>query len=160
MATLQDLQEIFAERSPLDVAILVNGATGFRTTRLEDLTQPEIDRIYKTYCPTEAELDAEFSSIKKDLKKRIETEDLKKWRSKILAIAEKTGIKEPGSFTKFNGWMLKYSIHKKQLTDYTLDELKELHRQFNKLKDNNTNSALVPFTKEWWKKGNEIKNLN
>lgn len=40
MATLQDLQEIFAERSPLDVAILVNGATGFRTTRLEDLTQP------------------------------------------------------------------------------------------------------------------------
>ncbi|WP_162990009.1 hypothetical protein [Chryseobacterium sp. 6424] len=153
MATLQDLQELFASRKPSDVAIEICGFTGFRTTNIEELTAEEIDRLYACHAPRLKDVEAEFEAFKAEMVQ-------KAWRSKILAAAEKAGLKEPGDFGKFNAWMLNRSKYKKPLYAHTVEELKELHRQINSAISNNYRSAQKPMTKAWWNQGEKLKNLN
>lgn len=155
MATLKDLKELFAYRQPHEVAIEVNGFTGFRTTLLEELTQEEVDRLYTIHQG--------FLLKKKELSEEEYLQELllkKKWRANILAIATEEGIKEPDSWTKFNHWMLNSSKFKKQLNAHSLDELKELHKQFCRLRENNACSAQKPMTKAWERKAHRLKMWN
>ncbi len=153
MATLQDLQELFAERKPETVAMQISGFTGWRTTRLEELSPEEINRLYSIHSPKLQDVEAEFNAFKAEL-------IMKAWRSKILAAAEKAGFKEPGCFHKFNGWMVQRSKFKKALSAHNVEELKELHRQINAALTNNLRSAQKPMTKAWWNQGDKLKNLN
>ncbi len=153
MATLQDLQQLFAERKPHDVAIEISGFTGFRTTCMEDLSQDEINRLYACHAPQPKNIDEEFNAFKTEL-------IMKAWRSKVLATAEKAGIKEAGCFHKFNGWMILRSKYKKALNAHTIEELKSLHRQIIAVITNNRKSAQKPMTQAWWNQGNKLKNLN
>ncbi|SDE80784.1 hypothetical protein, partial [Riemerella columbipharyngis] len=154
MATLKELKELLAEQSAVDIAIAVSGFTGFRTTLLEELTQEEIDKLYNIHAPKpEPTMDEEFNALKYELV-------LKEWRSKILALAEREGIKEPKSWHKFNDWMILYSIYKKPLTAHNIEELKELYKQFRGIERNNRKFAEKPLNKAWWRKAGEIKNLN
>lgn len=156
MATLSELKHLFAHRQPHDIAIEISGFTGFRTTLLEELTQEEIDRLYAIYRPMTP----------------TQCEEGKKWlRSNILTIATKEGIHRPAMIEKngkiveddwyhFNNWMLTYSTVHKLLFHCNVEELKAVHRQLCKLRDNNEKSAQKPFNQAWWRKGEKNKNLN
>lgn len=149
MATLQDLQELFAERKPIDVAMEISGFTGFRTTNIADLSPDEINHLYAVHVPTERDIDAQFNAFKLELM-------VKAWRSKVLAAAEQAGIKESGSFHKFNNWMMVSSKFKKNLHAHNIEELKELHKQLKAALTNNRKSAEKPMTEAWWKKGKSL----
>lgn len=149
MATLQDLQELFAERKPIDVAMEISGFTGFRTTHIEDLSAEEINTLYAVHFPTEQSVEAEFNAFKAELVQ-------KAWRSKILAAAEQAGLKEAGSYHQFNNWMMSKSKYKKPLFSHTVGEMKELHRQLKAALTNNRRSAEKPMTEAWWKKGKSL----
>lgn len=151
--TLNDLKELFAHRTGVSVAIEINGFTGFRTTVLDDLTPQEIEKLYQIHVPTERDLERQCNALKEELVK-------KTWRSNILALAEKTGIKEKEDFTKFNNWMMLSSKYKKNLKDHSIAELKELHTQLRAVQQNNIRSANNPMTKAWWEKSEHLKNLN
>lgn len=153
MATLQDLQDLFAERKPVDVAIEISGFTGFRTTRIEELSPDEINHLYAVHVPTERDIDAQFNAFKLELM-------VKAWRSKVLAAAEQAGIKEPGCFSKFNNWMILRSKCKKNLHAHTIEELKDLHKQLKAALTNNRRSAEKPMTEAWWKKGKSLTTQN
>lgn len=128
MATIEDLKALFKDSAPHEVAIEINGFTGFRTTLIEELTQDEIQRLYEIHRPKTAEPSA--SEFKAEMER-------KKWRSYILTIVQREGIKEPNSWERFNHWMLHSSRFKKALKEHSLDELKALHQQLMKMKDNN-----------------------
>lgn len=151
--TTEILKQIFADKQPWEVAIVVSGFTGHRTTLLEDLTPAEAERLLKIYRPDPVTVEQEFDALKEQLL-------IKEWRSKILANAEKAGLKDKGEFHKFNNWMLMNSKYKKQLTAHTLGELKELHKQIRAAMDNNARSANRPMTKAWFEKAEKIKILN
>lgn len=153
MATLQDLQELFAERKPQDVAIQISGFTGWRTTKIEDLSQDEINTLYAIHAPKLKDVEEEFQAFKTEL-------IVKAWRSKILATAEKAGIKKADSFHEFNDWMLTRSTFKKALYSLNVEELKTVHRQLNGVITNNRKSAAKPLTKAWWMCADKLKNLN
>ena len=153
MATLQDLQELFAERKPFEVAIEISGFTGFRTTLINELTPDEINRLFEVHAPKIKDVEAEFNAFKIEL-------IMKAWRSKILVAAEKAGIKKPSSFHEFNNWMICSSKYKKQLNAYNLEELKELHHQIYAAITNNRKSATKPMTQAWWDKADKLKNHN
>lgn len=152
----EELKLLFAHRNGAEVAIEIHGFTGFRTTLIDDLTEKEALKLLSIHSPEDKspeELEAEFNELSDEILK-------KGWKSKILKIAEETGIKEKNDFAKFNKWMLTSSKFKKHLNAHSLSELKQLHNQLHGVKHNNAKSAKKPFTKAWWKKGNEIVNLN
>lgn len=153
MAPHEELKQIFADRKPIDVAIEISGFTNHRTTLIDDLTESEALRLIAIHCPSEMELDKSFNALQEDLIKR-------EWKSKILALAEKTGIKEKGSFHTFNNWMLISSIFKKHLNTHSIEELKAVYRQLRGVQYNNAKSADKPFTKAWWQKGYQLKAQN
>ena len=151
MHTIKELQDLFADRSTLQIATELYGFTGFRTTRLEDLTETEIEKLYNIYAPKT--LDQEFHALKSEMIS-------KEWKSNILALAEKLGFKEKGSFHNFNNWMLTSSKFKKHLNAHSIAELKELHQQMKAAQTNNARSARRTMTKAWWEKADQLKNLN
>ncbi|MFK5282654.1 hypothetical protein ACI3PL_24125, partial [Lacticaseibacillus paracasei] len=67
--------------------------------------------------------------------------ECKKLRAVVLKIATDTGIKEPSDFVKFNRFMRDYSILKKELHKYTIEELHKLITQFRGIETNYRNSA-------------------
>ena len=149
----KDLKEVLADKQPYEIAIIVSGFTGHRTTLLEELTPEETDRLFSIYCPAPASLDEEYNALKEELVK-------KEWRSKILATAEKAGIKKSGSFQEFNNWMLTYGKFKKQLTAHTIAEMKELHQQLRALMQSDARSARKPMTKAWFTKSDNLIRWN
>ncbi len=90
---------------------MIHRFTGGRTTSSKDLTTGEL-----------AEL---INRLQGDYE-----DQLRRLRSEILAIATRTGIHDPKNWDKFNAFMIHRSIHHKPLNEYSLDELKELRRQF------------------------------
>ncbi len=165
MATIEQLKELFKHRQPHDIAIEINGFTGFRTTLMEDLTQDEINRLYNIHkgnTPPTAPL---FT------KEGNEKAEKRKWVSYILKIATDEGIHRPVVIIKnrqrmvdewqcLNHWMITQSTAKKLLYQCDLEELKAVHQQLCKLRDNNAKSAQKPLNKAWWRKGEQNKNLN
>lgn len=153
MKAKEKLKAIFAERNQVEVAIQINGFTGFRTTNVDDLTEAEAEKLLSIHSPCEKDLEKENNILRQEL---IRSQMI----SKILKIAETTGIKEVGSFHKFNNWMYSKSKFKKHLNAHSMEELKELNVQLHAVKTNNENSAKKPFNKAWWEKGKEKINMN
>ena len=120
---------------------------------IEDLTDQEAKQLLKIHAPKPADLDQEYNALKEEFIR-------KEWKSNILALAEKTGIKEKGDFQKFNNWMLSNSKFKKHLNAHSIAELKQLHVQLRAALQNNSKSAMKPLTKAWWEKGESLKNHN
>lgn len=153
MTAKEELKKLFADRNPVQLAIEINGFTGFRTTLIDDLTEEEAIKLLSVHAPSEKELAEENNALKEELIRNA-------WISKILKLAETTGIKEVGSFHKFNNWMYTKSKFKKHLNAHNIEELKLLHVQLHAVQSNNTESAKKPYTKEWWKRGKDHINMN
>lgn len=149
----KELQKVFASRDSASIAIEINGFTGWRTTLLEELTDQEAQQLLDIHCPKPKTVDAEYNALKEDFIK-------KEWKSNILVLAERTKIKEKGSFHQFNNWMLTKSKFKKHLNAHTIDELKLLHQQLRAALQNNARSAQKTMTKAWWDKAESLKNYN
>ncbi|BBQ07960.1 hypothetical protein [Elizabethkingia anophelis] len=147
----EELKALFAHRKPFEVAVEVSGFTGHRTTLIDDLTEEEVYKLLAIYSPKTEEKKADA------LRDEVLCKSLK---SKIIAIAEKQGIKDPGTWEKFNNWMLLSSVFKKHLNAHNEAELRLLLNQMHALKSNNRRSAAKPMTKAWWKQGIENINLN
>ncbi len=153
MNTLTKLQQLFEGKTPFETAMVVSGFTGFRCTKLEDLTADEAEALWQQYAPKTQDPATTLRQVADELERR-------ELKSNILALAERTGIKEPGSWTRFNGWMLKKSRYKKHLNGHDLEELKGLYKQLRGVEQNNAVSAAKPLNKAWWNKANELKNWN
>lgn len=149
----EELQKVFASRDSASIAIEINGFTGWRTTLVEELTDQEAQQLLDIHCPKPKTVDAEYNALKEDFIKR-------EWKSAVLAMAEKTNIKEKGSFAKFNNWMIASSRFKKHLNAHTIDQLKLVHQQLKAVQQNNARSATRPMTKAWWNKAESLKNYN
>lgn len=149
----EELKQLFATFNPLNVAIEVNGFTGFRTTSIDDLTEDEVIKLLEIHTPKEKTVEHENNALKLELLRT-------GWISKILKVAEDTGIKEKGDFQKFNNWMYMSSVFKKHLKAHSIDELQALHKQLHAVKSNNAKSAKKPLTEAWWVKGKKNINLN
>ncbi|MCU7615640.1 hypothetical protein NZ698_00400 [Chryseobacterium sp. PBS4-4] len=149
----EELKQLFADRKPIDVAIEINGYTGFRTTLIDELTEQEAMKLLSIHVPKEKSVEEENNALKHELLRN-------GWISKILKIAEETGIKEKGRFEKFNGWMYVSSKFKKHLNAHSIEELQEVHRQLHAVKTNNARSANRPMTKAWWDKAEKNVKLN
>lgn len=153
MTAKEELKALFANRTAVDVAIEINGFTGFRTTSIHDLTEDEAIELLSIHTPNKKDVEEENLALKYDLIRSA-------WISKVLKIAKETGIKETGSFHKFNNWMFTSSKFKKHLNAHSIDELKEVHTQLHAVKTNNARSANRTMTKAWWDKAEKNKNLN
>ncbi|GGE89389.1 hypothetical protein GCM10010984_03770 [Chishuiella changwenlii] len=81
---------------------------------------------------------------------------LRNKRSIALTIATRTGIKEVDSWEKFNNWMLKRSVLKKELYRYNLDELDLLIKQFRALEKNHNNTIIQLGIKAWLQKNKHL----
>ena len=151
MTQLEELKSYISRRTPTEIAILIDSVTDHRTMRLEELTDAEINLMMTVFKPKtiEQKADALVDEIK-----------LRNMRSKILALAERTGIKEPGNFHTFNNWMMVSSVYKKQLTNYNIDELKQLYKQLRAVEQNNNASAERPLTKAWLRKADKNARWN
>lgn len=153
MKPKEKLKEIFSNRRPIDVAIEINGFTGYRTTLIDDLTDDEVVKLLSIYVPSEKTVEEENNELKKELLRN-------GWVSKVLKLAEETGIKEPNDFHKFNNWMYNSSVFKKHLNAHSTEELQKVFLQLQGVKSNNTKSAKKPMTKAWWEKSTKNINLN
>jgi len=95
----------------------------------------------------------ELEQFCKELTNKVQYADLellvRKKRSIALTLATITGIKEVYSWKKFNDWMLKSSVYKKELHAYDYTELDDLIKQFRALETNYNNSAEKFGTKAW-----------
>lgn len=151
MNSKEELKQIFATRTAVDVAIEISGYTGHRTTLIDELTEAEASGLLAVY--SHGKLEKDHSLLQQVLIK-------KEWRSKILAKAEKLKLKKANSFSEFNDWMFLKSKFKKHLNAHSIQELKELHQQLCAFESNNTKSAKKPFTKSWWDNGTKKINLN
>jgi hypothetical protein len=119
---------------------LINAWTGGRTSSTKDLELSEMkDLIFKL----ETNFDAPSAAL------YLESER-KKLRAVVLKIATDTGIKEPTDFVRFNSFMKNYSILKKEMHKYTLDELQDLVKQFRGLERHYRASSQQPGTKAWY----------
>jgi len=107
--------KLFEKFSPFAISQTVFLHTG-RTTDIEDLSEKELQEIYKIFFPHERNIAEQAFLLNYE-------KLLKEHRSVILSIATRIGIKEPDNWDKFNNWMLKSSILKKKLNDYKLDEI-------------------------------------
>ena len=139
MASIKQLMTLLGKagiKEDLKRQMLFN-LTGGRTTSVRELSQKELDIICNNLSHTTNQAENELLMRNK--------------RSIVLKLATSTGIKEPDSWTKFNGWMLKFSVLKKELHAYNLDELDQLTRQFRALESNYKASAKKPGTKAWFR---------
>ncbi|MDM1557084.1 hypothetical protein HX126_21240 [Chryseobacterium indologenes] len=153
MKPKEKLKEIFSNRRPIDIAIEINGFTGYRTTLIDDLMDEEVMKLLSIHVSPEKTVEEKNNELKKELLRY-------GWVSKILKLAEETGIKEPNDFHKFNNWMYSSSIFKKHLNAHSIEELQKVFVQLQGVKSNNAKSSKKPMTKSWWEKSTKNINLN
>lgn len=140
MATHKKLMTLFSKNGFDDTTRhdLIYAWTGGRTKSSKFLSPNEIDALcYK--------LESSFRFASNvDAYTEIER---KKKRSIVLKIATETGIHNPSDWSKFNGFMLRSSILKKQLNKYDIEELDNLIKQFRGIQRNFNASAKKTGTK-------------
>jgi hypothetical protein len=123
---------------------LVSAWTNGRTSSTRELTGDEMtDLIWKLNN------DHLFATRPRLAIEVLHESEMKRKRSIVLAIAQRTGLHTGTTFEKFNGWMVKSSILKKRLSKYTMDELDELIKQMHGLEANYKASAEKAGTKAW-----------
>jgi hypothetical protein len=136
--------KLFEKFSPFAISQTVYLQTK-RTTNIDELTDLELEEIYRLFFPQQPTLAEQvFNAKNNDL--------LKKHKSNVLTIATRIGLKEPDDWGKFNNWMLKSSVHKKSLNQYDLQELQELERQLRAAESNYKASAEKAGNKAWYHK--------
>ncbi len=150
---IEQLKEILSEKDDFSRILLISNVSDRRTTKLEELTQQELQDLWEQFHPELQNLEEQNEYLKTEILK-------KEWKSNILALAEKTGIKDKDDWRKFNHWMFNSSRFKKHLNSHSLGELKLLYKQLKGVQMNNERSARNPFTKAWFRKGEKLKNLN
>ena len=116
-----------------------------RTSNIDEMTDQELEKLYNTFFPKQPSLVEQVVLAE-------HRELLRKNRSIVLKIATKIGLKHPDNFDKFNAWMLKSSILKKRLNDYSLTELQSLQRQLRSAESNFEASATKPGNQAWYQK--------
>lgn len=151
MKQLKELTGYLSRRTPDEIKILVDSVTDHRTMCLEDLTEKEINLMITVFRPKT--LEEKANALIDEIK-------IKNMRSNILALAERTGIKEYGNFHSFNNWMMISSVFKKQLNAHNLEELQILYKQLRGVERNNQRSASKPMTKAWWKQADDNAKWN
>ena len=151
MTPLQELTGYLARKKPNDIAILIDSISEHRTMSIEELTGSEINLLLTVFRPKTIEEKANV--LVNELK-------LKTMRSNVLALAERTGIKEAGNFHTFNKWMMISSVFKKHLNAHSLEELQVLYKQLRGVEMNNNRSAQKPMTKAWFQRAEKIKTWN
>ena len=122
----------------IDRADLVRELTKGRTRSLRELSHIEYTHLInqmREFAATMATYDMEIESKRK--------------RSQVLAIATRTGLKDPNDWRKFNAFMKERSILKKPLNRYNLSELDALVDQFRAIEANYKKSAEKPGTAAW-----------
>lgn len=140
---MDELKEILQKKgkSDLDIALIVSGVSGNRTTILEELKRSEIDLLLKIYRPVPyAEMALKLEQEK----------ELKRLRSIILADAQYIGLYKPGNWTRFNNFMQKRSVLKKGLNRYQLHEFAELIKQFKSMRYKFDRDKLKTGTAAWF----------
>ncbi|UFK27493.1 hypothetical protein [Elizabethkingia phage TCUEAP3] len=154
MTPHEELKKMFIDRNPMAVSAEISGFTGFKKTKIDELSEAEAINLLAIHCPAPKTLQEEYNALKEDVLRR-------EYKAAILATAEKEGIKDPGSdFKKFNNWMLKSSVYKKHLNAHSLKELEILLIQIKTLQFNNGKSAQKPLNEAWMRKASKYKNLN
>ena len=136
--------KLFEKFSAFAISQTVFLHTG-RTTDIDELTDQELEDVYKIFFPTERNIAEQVFLLNYE-------KLLKEHRSIVLSIATRIGLKEPDSWDKFNNWMLKSSILKKKLNDYNLQEIKDLERQLRATESNYQASAEKAGNKAWYHK--------
>jgi len=104
-------------------------------------------RTYSTKELSESELIHLINRLEEDKEDKI-----RRLRSTILAIATRTGIHDPEDWSRFNNFMIRRSILKKPLNEYSYKELKQLLRQFRGIEANNKRAESNPANTMFWKK--------
>ena len=102
--------------------------TDGRTSSTKDLTELEMFRMINRI-----ESDANFGKTSTAEMEAL----LRQKRSKVLALATRTGIFPDGNWERFNAFMRKSSVLHKPLKDYTLTELDRLIKQFRGIEYHN-----------------------
>lgn len=153
MTTLQQLQKALEEKDNLSRQILISNFSNRRTCQLEDLTDAEMQEMYLYFFPQPITTEEHNAYLIEEMQK-------KEWKSNVITLAEKTGIKEKDDWRAFNHWMRFSSRFKKHLNAHSIDELKLLYKQLKGVELNNAISAQNPLTKAWYRKGMELKNMN
>ncbi|GGG47225.1 hypothetical protein [Epilithonimonas arachidiradicis] len=151
MTPTQELNSYLVRKNPQTVAVLIDSITNHRTTAVEDLTNSEIGTLLQIFRP---------KTIEEKANALVDEAIMKQWRSNIIALAERTGIKKLGQWSEFNNWMLLSSVFKKHLNAHSLEELKALYQQLRGVERNNERSASKTMTKAWWKKAEDNKAWN
>lgn len=124
----------------------IHAWTRGRTESSKELFDNEMDDLI-----WKLENDFAFASNPERAVQAITEMAMREKRSIVLAIAQRVGIHEGTSFTKFNAWMKKCSVLKKDLRHYTYDELcNQLVPQMHKLEANYRASAEKAGTKAWY----------
>ena len=136
--------KLFEKFSPFAISQTIFLHTG-RTTDIDELTDQELEDVYKIFFPTERNIAEQVFMLNYE-------KLLKEHRSIVLSIATRIGLKEPDSWDKFNNWMLKSSILKKKLNDYNLQEIKDLERQLRATESNYQASSEKAGNKAWYHK--------
>lgn len=116
-----------------------------RTSNIDEMTDYELEKMYNVFFPKQPSLMQKVVIAEHN-------ELIRSHRSICLTIATKIGLKAPDSWEKFNNWMLKSSVLKKRLNDYTLVELQSLERQLRSAESNFEASAEKPGNKAWYQK--------
>ncbi len=137
MATIKQVMTLLGKagiKEELKKEMVYNFTNG-RTQSVRELNARELNLLYNQINTKTQSADMELA--------------LRRKRSVVLTLATETGIKAPDNWTRFNGWMHKSSVLKKELHAYDYDELDVLIRQFRGLKANYDHSAAKTGTKAW-----------
>ncbi|MDY3352275.1 hypothetical protein PG357_09820 [Riemerella anatipestifer] len=156
MATIKKLQTLFSKKgfTTEERHEVIYNFTGGRTQSSRELNRQElIDLCNALDCikKSKTQLISTCLSI-------LEAEGIHRPNEPLLEITEK-GAK-PNPFGHLNRWMLERSIYKKPLAFHSVSELEVLLRQLHKLAENNKKSAKKFGNKAYWRKADNLKNLN
>ena len=157
MATIKKLQTIFSQKG-MDTderhEVIYNFTSG-RTESSRDLTPQELDDL----CNMLQGVKKSKNTLMSECLKILQMEGIHRPDEPVLQ-EDKNGNFRPNPFYYLNQWMLARSVYKKPLYLYSVSELEVLKKQLFALADNNRKSAKKPLTKAWWKKANNLKDLN
>lgn len=157
MATIKKLQTIFSQKGMTtdERHEVIWNFTGGRTESSRDLTPQELEDL----CNALQGIKKSKTQLTSECLKILELEGIHRPHEPILE-EDKYGRMRPNPWGALNRWMKERSVYKKPLPFYTVVELEALRKQLYALADNNRKSAKKPLNKAWWRKANNLKDLN
>lgn len=156
MATIKKLQTLFSKKgfTTDDRHEIIYNYTNGRTSSSRELNSQELEDL----CNALQGIKKSKTQLISTCLAILEQEGIHCPNEPLLEVTEK-GAK-PNPFGHLNRWMLKSSVYKKPLPFYSVAELNVLLRQLHKLAENNRKASKKFGNKAYWKKADELKNLN